>query len=528
MKNMIKKVLILALISLSPFIAFNTVSKIKDTILIDSGIVQGKDNGDLISWLGIPYATAPIGNLRWAPPTLPAKWSGIYNAKQFGNFCPQNDDLGVFGAAGGAEDCLNLNVYISKKAMTEDQKRPVFVWIHGGSLWVGANRDYDASKLALQGGVIVVTINYRLGILGYFASPELKKEYNHFANYGLMDQQFALDWVQRNIAAFGGDPTNVTISGESSGGNSVMSHIISPASAGKFQHAIVMSGASVILKHPTFGAPKPLDYAYEMAEKFAHIMGCDVDNQLSCLRSLPLDKILANQRPYIHNQIIIDGSVIPAHPSDLLRNGHFNHVTFVNGTTLDEGTFFAGFPENQSGQVMDQDLYKTMMQGFFGDYTDAVIKEYPIAQYVTRSNAFAAAATDMEFACTARMINRLVADKMPTYAYEFSDRTAPSYLKPTSFALGAAHTYELSYIFPGFHGGNGIKTKLNAFQEKLSNQMVQFWTKTDKLTDGHFNWSAYDKQKDNYMRLILPQAVMQENYFNQVHHCDFWDASGAY
>lgn len=527
-KNLTMATMVATFLTLGAFSAAGIAALERPVVDTDAGKVQGTDDGKLLSWLGVPYAAAPEGSLRWMPPRAPEKWSGVKDASQFGNFCPQNTDLGVFGKAGGAEDCLNLNVYVSKETIAKGGKLPVLVWIHGGSLWVGAGRDYDASKLALKGNAVVVTINYRLGILGYFAHPELDKEGHRFANYGLMDQQFALEWVQHNISAFGGNPKDVTISGESSGGNSVMAHVVAPGSAGKFQHAVAMSGGAVALRFPTFGAPKPLDYAEKMGEGFAKAVGCTSDNQAACLRQLPLDKVLAMQTPHLINQVVIDGTVIPLHPGEAFRTGKFNHVTLINGTTRDEGTFFAGFPENENGIAMQGKGYEDAMKFFFGSLAEKVKKEYPADSYVTPSNAYAAAVTDMEFACPARIINKRASAYTPTYAYEFADRTAPSYLKPTSFALGAAHTYELSYLFPGFHGGAGIPVKLNALQEKLSDKMVTYWAQAGKAGERENEWPRYSPKQDNVMSLVLPGPVMKDGVFGREHHCDFWDDAGVY
>ena len=195
---------------------------------IDSGPLRGADDGEMLSYLRIPYASPPVGELRWRPPQPPRAWAETLDATRTGNACVQNADLGAFATPGGSEDCLYLNIYAPRSAVQAAKRLRVFVWIHGGSLWVGQGSDYDPRKLALDGQAVVVTLNYRLGMFGFFAHPAIDGEGHAFASYGYMDQSFALDWVKRNIAAFGGDPNNVTIAGESSGGNSVLAHVISP------------------------------------------------------------------------------------------------------------------------------------------------------------------------------------------------------------------------------------------------------------------------------------------------------------
>lgn len=257
----------------------------------DTGKVRGIEEKGMLAYQGIPYARPPVGKLRWRPPQPAEKWEGVRDAARLADFCPQNADLGVFGKPGGHEDCLYINVYADKSAVEKGSKMPVFVWIYSGSLFVGASNDYDPRQLVMDGKAVVVTFNYRLGTLGFFAHPAISRENQPTGSYGQMDQSLALDWVQRNIAEFGGDPGNVTISGESSGGNSTMAHILSPWSRGKFQHAIAMSGAATLLRSPHFGAARSLKEAEQTGVKFAEAAGCS-DQTAECLRALPLSKIL--------------------------------------------------------------------------------------------------------------------------------------------------------------------------------------------------------------------------------------------
>jgi para-nitrobenzyl esterase len=496
---------------------------------IDSGPVRGVDDGEMLSYLGIPYAAPPVGELRWRPPQAPRSWAETYDANKSGNACVQNADLGAFATAGGSEDCLYLNVYLPRAAVQARKPLRVFVWIHGGSLWVGQGSDYDPRKLALDGEAVVVSLNYRLGMFGFFAHPAIDGEGHPFANYGQMDQSFALDWVKRNIAAFGGDPNNITIAGESSGGTSVLAQVISPWSAGKFQHAIVMSGAALVLKHPNFGAARPLDAARKVGSAFADAAGCS-DQSGDCLRRLTVGQILASQTPYLINQTIIDGDFMPVHPGEALRSGRFNKVTLINGTTRDEGRFFIGFPENETGVPMTGESYPAALELFFGaDLAARVRQEYPAGNYDSPSEAYAAAATDYLFACPALMVNRWASQATPVYAYEFADRTAPSYLEPTTFPLGAAHTYELPYLFPGFHGGTaGLPVALNPLQEKLSDEMVRYWTTAREASQWE-GWPQYAPEQQNVLRLMLPRPhVLSAGRFASEHHCGFWDQAGIY
>ena len=211
-------------------------------IVTEDGPLKGLETSTTDQFLGIPYAKPPVGNLRWMPPQPHGKWKGVFQATQFGSICTQPDGSG--GTLGG-EDCLTLNVFrpIQKKNQNKKHPLPVMVWIHGGALVTGSSFLYDPTPLVLRGGLIVVTINYRLGFLGFFAHPVIDAEGHTNGDYGYMDQQLALQWVQRNIAAFGGDPHRVTIFGQSAGGQSINSNMASPTAAGLFQQAISESGA---------------------------------------------------------------------------------------------------------------------------------------------------------------------------------------------------------------------------------------------------------------------------------------------
>ncbi len=198
---------------------------------MSSGDVQGLAVNGVGQFLGIPYAAPPAGGLRWRPPQEPAASKETRETTKFGGTCAQQQ-RGVFAAPSNTEDCLYLNVYTPEAKPQANAKRPVMVWFYGGGLFSGESNDYDGSKLASRGGVIVVTLNFRVGALGFLSHPAINAEGHPFANYGIMDQQFALRWVQRNIAAFGGDPQNVTIFGQSGGGTAVMANLQSPLSKG--------------------------------------------------------------------------------------------------------------------------------------------------------------------------------------------------------------------------------------------------------------------------------------------------------
>ena len=278
------------------------------------------------SFLGLPYAAPPTGNLRWRPPQPAAAWSGVRDATTFGPSCPQAPS--PFAPPGQfSEDCLYLNVY-TPAARSSFGGRPVLVWIHGGGLVQDGARDYDGTKLAAD-GVVVVTINYRLGALGFLAHPALAS-HGAAGNYGLMDQQAALRWVQRNIARFGGDPGNVTIAGQSAGGLSVLAQMVSPGARGLFQRAIVQSGTFALNQ-------RPLAVAEAAGETFATAVGC-ADQSAACLRSAPVSDLVANFGVEIPG--VVDGAVLTQPIGTALARGQFARVPVINGITHDEELLF--------------------------------------------------------------------------------------------------------------------------------------------------------------------------------------------
>ncbi len=314
------------------------------------GPVQGFVRNGMSEFLGIPYAAAPVGDLRWRPPQRHAAWTKTLEATKFGNTCPQITELGVFaGPVSVTEDCLYLNVFTPHTGGTANGKKlPVLLWIHGGGLFDGESNDYDASAL-VKGGpggpTVVVTINYRLGLLGYLGHPALDAEGHNFGNYGLMDQQEALRWVQRNIAAFGGDPGNVTVGGQSAGSTSTAANLISPASAGLFHRAIFQSGPLLTVA--------PLALAEQRGADFAKAAGCGTDASApaaACLRALSVDKILSLQGtaaangPYV-NGLMVDGTILPISGDEAWRTGKFNRMPIMNGPVADEGAFTASIDE---------------------------------------------------------------------------------------------------------------------------------------------------------------------------------------
>ncbi len=490
------------------------------------GPVRGVEQDGVRRFLGIPYAAPPVGDLRWRPPQPPAKWVTPLDAVVFGHTCVQTNTLGVFAAPSDQEDCLYLNVFTPANERGQ-QTRSVMVWIHGGGLFDGESNDYDASKLVRDGDVVVVTINYRLNIFGFLAHPALDWEGHPFGNYGLMDQQFALKWVQRNIHAFGGDPNKVTIFGESAGGFSVLANMASPTARGLFHRGIVESGAYTIT---ALGQPQLLQSAEEYGEQFAAAVGCP-DQTATCLRSLSAQAIIDRGSAYTGTAIpMVDGTILPQTVTDALRFGQFNRVPVINGTTRDELTWFVGITELATGHVLTAADYPAVITQLVGAANAPLaLARYPLTAYDSPSLAYAAAFTDQLMACPARRLDRMLAPHVRTFGFEFADRTAPFYFPAASFPYGAAHTLEIQYLFPLYHGGQGVARPLNQAQERLSDQMVSYWTRFAETGNPSSHdapdWPRYKMQNEELQSLRLPNAVtISAEEFAYDHKCDLWDA----
>src|SRR5579859_7239956 len=485
-------------------------------VRINDGVVRGTTAGTADEFLGLPYAAPPTGNLRWRPPAPAASWEGVRDATQFGPSCPQQP--GPFAPRGPmSEDCLYLNVYAPAPRGSDEGGRPVLVWIHGGGLVLDGGRNYDGSKLAAD-GVVVVTINYRLGALGFLAHPALASPPGGAAgNYGLMDQQAALRWVQRNIARFGGDPDNVTIAGESAGGLSVLAQMVSSGARGLFQRAIVQSGTFALNQ-------RPLATAEAAGETFATAVGC-ADQTAACLRNAPVSDLVAKFGVEIPG--VVDGSVLTQPIGTALARGQFARVPVINGITHDEELIFvAGLgltvsqgtniplaaPLDGSQATYQADIAQTL--GVSAARAAAIAAEYPLSAYPNALVAFTLLVSDASFACPALQVDRWTAARgAPAYAYQFNDDNAPVLGK----SLGlATHGAELPYLFD--------PNTLSADQQALAASMRTDWARfaaTGSPSTRTLPWPSFDGTR--VLSLVPLQSQVTTDYA-AAHHCSFWAA----
>ena len=455
-----------------------------------SGVVEGKGDGTVRTFLGIPYAAPPVGDLRWKPPVAAAKWSGVRKATEFGSHCMQGRVYGDmnFRDAGGSEDCLTLNVWVPARASAA--KLPVMVWIYGGGFVAGTTSEarQDGTHLAQQ-GVVVVSMNYRLGIFGFFVHPELAKESgrNAAGNYGLLDQVAALHWVHDNIAAFGGDPGNVTIFGESAGSFSVSAQMASPLAKGLFQKAIGESGAAFHSGGLSF---EPLS---EREEKDVKAVSAKFGvSTLAELRALPAQKLLdafaPPQSPGFDFGPDVDGYFLPEPVPAIFAAGKQNDVPLLAGWNHDEGSFEIAF----SPQKPTAESLKATAQKEFGDKAAEFLKLYPsdTPEQVLRSAQDFAGDQFIAFSTWDWMESQGKTGKQPIYRYRF-DLGPPS--DPKGPQLGAFHSSEIEYVFGQLDSKAGVAWR--ADDRQLSEEMQKYWANFARSGDpngpGLAKWPVY-------------------------------------
>ena len=503
------------------------------TVVTANGTVVGKRAFAMNEYLGIPYAAPPVGLLRWMPPQPYGPFPGAYlEATQFGSECPQS--------GGGSEDCLFLNVYTPEHAAAGPL--PVMFWIHGGGLISGSSTPYNPQWL-VKDGVIVVSINYRIGYLGFFAQTAIDAEGHEAGNYGLMDQQFALQWVQNNIAAFGGDPTHVTIFGQSAGGQSVYAQLASPTAAGMFSGAIAESGSyeefqpylQYIVPLPD-GESNSAPYnspSVPTGETIAAAVGCGDPATAACLRAVPPASLVALQPFPIFP--FVDGVLLTNTIAGAFASGQFNQVPVISGTNVDEYRLFvaesfdlAGHPIQTSGE------YTAAVDALFpAALAPYVLSVYAYSNYLDGGEALGYATTDGAFSCPARNADQLLSAYTPTYAYEFADENAPpaqaDFGGLLTFPLGAYHTAELQFLFPSFDvfGFPSAYTTLSNQEMILSKTMRLYWTQFAKTGNpnvvGKPAWPAYNATSDLFQSLVPPSPVAISS-FKYEHLCSvLWD-----
>ncbi len=485
-----------------------------DEVITDKGKIKGSVKTGYREFLGIPYARAPKGKLRWTKPEPPDAWTKTLVTTKFGNQCPQ---IALVGAGSGSpmdEDCLFVNVWTPHPALTK--AAPVMVWIHGGAFVTGSAdlATYNGAKIAAKTNTVVVSLNYRLGPLGFLAHPSLGEG---AGNFGMLDQQAALRWVQKNIAAFGGDPKNVTIFGESAGSVSVGAHQAMAGSKGLFHKAIMQSGG---LSQTLNARAKAETQGKELAKKLACDTAKDV---LTCMRGKSADavkKALPMKSGFFFGAgatwgPVIDGKVLTGQPLKLVKDGKGNKVPLLIGSNADEGTLFlflAGL------MAMTPAAYTTSLKAAFGAKAADVEKEYPVSAYASAAYAFADVLGDLAFVCPSRATARAVsATGQDAYLYHFTVEPSFSLLK----WLKAYHSAEIQFIFES-------ATSFTKAEQTLSSRMMGYWSSFARggTPNGpkSNDWPKFNKAGDEHMVLGLTPGKSKNLKQKK---CDFWDKLGA-
>ncbi|GAA6133313.1 carboxylesterase family protein [Oceaniserpentilla sp. 4NH20-0058] len=538
-------------------------------VTTEQGTIEGVQEDSLISFKGIKYAAAPTGDLRFKAPTAPPALTETQVADSFGSNCPQKDS--GFGGGSTNEDCLFLNVYTPDT----DGDYPVMVWIHGGAFVYGSGSDYDPTRLVDE-DVVVVTLNYRLGALGFLAHPELTAEASAGSgNYGLMDQQFALHWIQDNISVFGGNPDNVTIFGESAGGHSVTSQLVATGHEGLFHKAIIQSG-NYHLEQQSQVLAEDLGNNADLVfpgTGYATLAGCATTGEdLTCLRGKTVTQLLAaqTQDQYIPTSGTGNG-FLPVTPETAIAAGDFADVSIMNGTNLNEGTLFTALEQGDAltnalpegvtsedatdaqllaaffvslGFLDTEDEYLAIVNDLFlyfpallaqsnhtiteiaaeyaADFTTTVDGTTTVDYYKAASKIH----TDWRFACTALNTNDQLAEHATVYAYHFTDTTAPNILGDFEpIYLGATHSAEIQYLL-----SDG--TQFNTEQQALSDAMIDYWTSFAKTGNPNPNnsdlvtWTEFGTN-GAMIDLNTTLAATTRGNFNTTHKCDYWPQATA-
>ena len=494
-----------------------------------SGAVQGTDAGSSCAFLGIPYAAPPINSLRWRPPQPAAPWTTTLNVITPPPTCPNVNN----GPPQGNEDCLKMNIWVRDPLPTTPA--PVIVWMHtGGFVAASANfGGHNGRRLVEETGVIVVAPNYRVGPLGFLAHAALAAEdptHPTSGNYGLLDQRLALQWVSNNIAAFGGDPNDVTIAGTSAGGDSTGLHLVLPGSGGLFHRAIVQSGT------PTIRWPE-LTESLAQGNTFATAIGCaDPATVVTCMRGKTFQQVLTAM-PLGSQEVVeragraywyptVDGLELPAQPRILFETGQFHQVPTMVGATRDEGAGNFLTRSFQSGVTLAQ--YESWVAAEFGPDAAAVLGQYPASDYPLPADALARIVGDGQFVCECRRLARAFSSvHVPLYVFSYEYEIDDLAQDRVIHGVEANILFRNDYAPPQF-----ASHPLNAFDIALHGQMAGYWTRFAATgnpnvdDDTVVHWQTFrhplgeGRGADRY--LVLDQTIRSDKRLRES-ACDFWE-----
>jgi para-nitrobenzyl esterase len=489
-----------------------------------NGPVCGLAANGVTSYLGIPYAAPPVGALRWQPPAPVTPSTTTLQATEAGLPCPQPGFPAGSPPPASSEDCLTLNLYVPQNA---GRRLPVMVEIHGGGFIIGSPP--NGTHLAAAGHVIMVSIHYRLGILGFLANKALGA---HSGDYGLQDQQAALRWVKRNIAQFGGDPHNVTLFGQSAGGASVCDAAVSPTAAGLFQKGISESGFYnywVDTIWPRSDCKSQLlteAQAQQAGASFAAKVGCGTATDVAaCLRAVPVQTLIANGGQVLDPTAggtigpTINGTTLPMSAAKAFILGRLNKIRLMIGVARDEfnGGVYTTLVANTPAQ------YRALVRQQFGALAPTVMALYPLSRFPDSSPfiAYRTVMADSASVCPALVADRRLAKHIPVYAFENDNADTPT---TSTLPLGAYHNAENPFLF------QSATATFDPNQTAFGDQVVAEWTgfaRTGNPTvAGTPRWTRYTTNHRLVMSLVPSgdSALTPTSTINLQHHCGFWDA----
>jgi para-nitrobenzyl esterase len=492
-----------------------------DVVCTEEGAVRGVVEGKTTAFKGIPYAKPPVGSLRWRPPQGGVQWEGIRDGDKFGPICPQI----IAGKVAGSEDCLTLNVWRSREPRTT--LVPVMVWVTGGGNHSLSGQgspqfggvSYDGETLVERGGVVYVSYNLRLGVLGFLAHPSLDAERPErvSGNYGSLDQVAMLRWLRRNIDRFGGDPNRVFLFGTSAGGGNICALMTSPLSRGLFHRASMQSSVPIGCEMQTLA-----DAEKGTGAKVASAAGCDTAADIAtCLRGKSTDEIVAAvpgtfgvfPRVYGPN---VDGHVFPDQALKLIAARKHDAMPVIIGNTSEETMQFV----NAAGPVTDEASYAAAIEKVFGARArDAILARYPSKAYAMPRQAFVALTTDSLFTCQSRRVARTLTRSQtePVYRYIFARALEND---PVEKANGAVHTVEHPFFF-GWRG----KYRPSEADLVVQQRMIGYWTRMARTGNPNGgtdpNWPAYSPANEGYLEIGSLIATKSGPTSAQ---CDFWDS----
>jgi para-nitrobenzyl esterase len=492
----------------------------------ENGIVRGEVNDTHRVFRGLPFAAPPVGELRWQSPEPAADWHGIRDATKNKDRCAQ--DPGFNHPVSHSEDCLYLNV-TTPPAGKSRKPKPVMVWLHGGGFIAGSGANYDAQRLVTTGDVLLVAPNYRLGVMAYFGYPGLAGS----GGYGIEDQLASLQWVKRNIAAFGGDPNNVTLLGGSAGGQGTCALLAAPRAEGLF-HKAGMHSAPCTQEWPNNGLvphlPAGSTWSHvsdveKVGVRVAEAKGCtDPATAIDCLRRVAVKDLLNDETAYELPGPAYGNKIMPISPAEALREGKFHKVPVINGSVRDEGRHFTAL---LWGETITEPRYQELLVEAFGDKAPAVAQKYRSADLGSPGMAWATVIGDHVWSCQTLDNSKLFARHVPTYQFEFNERATPPWEEyPPDVQSGAYHASEVAYLLDQ----QEFLPDLSEAQWRLADGMVRYWSRFAHTgTPNRGDLPRWDRVRASapapFVQSLATPAfggIKPVGDLGATHNCDFW------